>query len=252
MGVFSIIETFIFFSLAISFVLILLLIYHFKGRMAKLEQKTDTMVGIINDIAKELGNKANIGGSSTNTAMEGDSNQEEHCDVNMCMGQSPMMGGMPFPMGMPMSFMMNIDPFSGVMGMSGPPPTSQPMESSQVEEVNENADDDDDDTDDEDSVDSEDEVRETPLAPQESYNKILVPDMSAIDESLSIPVIDIDAEEIREPEPEQEQESDPLEVFRKMHLPELRHEIVSRGLAKERDVAKMKKTELLQLLEKPV
>ena len=48
------IETFFFFSLAISFVLILLLVYHFKQRMVTMEQKSDTMVSIINDIAKEL------------------------------------------------------------------------------------------------------------------------------------------------------------------------------------------------------
>jgi len=54
MGFFNFIETFFFFSLAISFILILLLVYHFKQRMCTLEQKSDTMVGIINDIAKEL------------------------------------------------------------------------------------------------------------------------------------------------------------------------------------------------------
>ena len=54
MGFMNYIETFFFFSLAISFVLILLLVYHFKQRMTTLEQKSDTMVSIINDIAKEL------------------------------------------------------------------------------------------------------------------------------------------------------------------------------------------------------
>lgn len=54
MGFMNYIETFFFFSLAVSFVLILLLVYHFKQRMTTLEQKSDTMVSIINDIAKEL------------------------------------------------------------------------------------------------------------------------------------------------------------------------------------------------------
>ena len=54
MGVFSFIETFFFLSLGITFVLILLLVYHFKQRLSSLEQKGDMMVGIINDIAKEL------------------------------------------------------------------------------------------------------------------------------------------------------------------------------------------------------
>ena len=54
MGIFSFIETFFFLSLAISFVLILLLVYHFKQRISLLEKKNDTMITIINDIAREM------------------------------------------------------------------------------------------------------------------------------------------------------------------------------------------------------
>ena len=54
MTIFNIIETFFFISLAITFVLIVLLIYHFKQRMVILEQKQDTVVEIINNIVKEL------------------------------------------------------------------------------------------------------------------------------------------------------------------------------------------------------
>jgi len=54
MGFFNFIETFFFISLGITFVLILLLVYHFKQRMNNLEQKCDTMFEIINNIVKEL------------------------------------------------------------------------------------------------------------------------------------------------------------------------------------------------------
>jgi len=54
MGLFNFIETFFFISLGITFVLILLLVYHFKQRMVILEQKGDTMFEIINNIVKEL------------------------------------------------------------------------------------------------------------------------------------------------------------------------------------------------------
>jgi hypothetical protein len=54
MGFFNFIETFFFISLGITFVLILLLVYHFKQRMNALEQKCDTMFEIINNIVKEL------------------------------------------------------------------------------------------------------------------------------------------------------------------------------------------------------
>lgn len=54
MGFFNILETFFFISLAITFILIIMLVYHFKGRINILEQKCDTMFDIMNNIVKEL------------------------------------------------------------------------------------------------------------------------------------------------------------------------------------------------------
>ncbi len=54
MGAFNLMETFFFLSLGISFILILLLVHHFKKRLNLLEQKCDTMFDIIQNVAKEL------------------------------------------------------------------------------------------------------------------------------------------------------------------------------------------------------
>jgi len=54
MGIFNYIDTFFFISLGITFILILLLVFHFKQRLANLEQKNDTMFEIINNIVKEI------------------------------------------------------------------------------------------------------------------------------------------------------------------------------------------------------
>ena len=54
MAFFNFVETFFFISLGITFVLVLLLVYHFKQRMTGLEQKCDTLFEIINDMVKEL------------------------------------------------------------------------------------------------------------------------------------------------------------------------------------------------------
>ena len=54
MGFFNILETFFFISLAITFVLIMMLVYHFKGRISILEQKCDTMFEIMNNVVKEM------------------------------------------------------------------------------------------------------------------------------------------------------------------------------------------------------
>lgn len=59
MGLFSFIETFFFISLGITFVLILLLVYHFKQRITVIEKKSDTMFEIINNVVQELTNVRN-------------------------------------------------------------------------------------------------------------------------------------------------------------------------------------------------
>ena len=54
MSLFNFIGTFFFVSLGITFVLITLLIYHFKQRLTSLEQKEDTMFEIVNNVVKEM------------------------------------------------------------------------------------------------------------------------------------------------------------------------------------------------------
>ena len=53
---FSFMETSFVISLGITFVLLLLLIYHFKQRLSVTESKQDTMFEIINNLAQELNN----------------------------------------------------------------------------------------------------------------------------------------------------------------------------------------------------
>jgi hypothetical protein len=60
MGVFNIIETFFFLSLAITFILILLLVNHFKHRINTLEQKCDTMFEVINSILQDVGSLSKV------------------------------------------------------------------------------------------------------------------------------------------------------------------------------------------------
>jgi len=54
MGAFNFIESFFLLSLGITFVLIVLLVYHFKQRLSSMEQKCDTMFDIVQNLLKEL------------------------------------------------------------------------------------------------------------------------------------------------------------------------------------------------------
>ncbi len=54
MSAFNFIESFFLLSLGITFVLIVLLVYHFKQRLSSMEQKCDTMFDIVQNLVKEL------------------------------------------------------------------------------------------------------------------------------------------------------------------------------------------------------
>jgi hypothetical protein len=75
MGFFNFIESFFFISLAITFVLIMMIIYHFKERITGMEKKTETTVEIVNHLAKEM------------TALRG------FVIHNLSMGPSAVVGG---------------------------------------------------------------------------------------------------------------------------------------------------------------
>lgn len=53
-SIFQIIETFFFISLGITFILVLLLVFHFKFRLSSLEEKHDKTLEIINNIVGEM------------------------------------------------------------------------------------------------------------------------------------------------------------------------------------------------------
>jgi hypothetical protein len=97
MGLFNLIETFFYLSLGVCFVLILLLVYHFKQRILTLEKKSDTMVDIISNVVKEVSNLKN---SNTNTRPPAMFEFFE----NPLHNQEPPMTSMPFP---EMSFFMH-------------------------------------------------------------------------------------------------------------------------------------------------
>jgi hypothetical protein len=60
MGIFNFVENFFFISLGITFVLILLLVYHFKQRMSSVERKGDTMFELMSNVVKEINVLKNV------------------------------------------------------------------------------------------------------------------------------------------------------------------------------------------------
>jgi len=79
MSVFGFIENFFFISLGIVFGLILLLVYHFKNRMAVAEKKSESMYGLLSAVVREIKSLRGLFGlggggetTSSNTALASD------------------------------------------------------------------------------------------------------------------------------------------------------------------------------------
>jgi hypothetical protein len=193
MEFFNFVETFFFISLAITFVLIMMLVYHFKERLSVLEKKTNTMFDIVNNIVQEL---------------------------NYIRNQS-----IPQRMESPTYI-----PLSNIFSQMGNKILVSEEET-------------DDDTDD----DSVEELQEQEQ--EESIKRI------NIDFSTKEEVDDIDLDELKEDssdeELEQPEQPEPveslMETYKKLDVSALRTLVASKGLTI--DTKKMKKTDLLKLLE---
>ena len=248
MGIFSFIETFFFLSLAISFVLILLLVYHFKQRISLLEKKNDTMITIINDIAKEMTMiKCNCACNNDNACNKNGMNYSS-------MFGSSSSGGVCM---MPSSFEIYQE-------LNIPNNSHEIIELSRDEEDDdeEEDDDDDDDEDDDDEDDDDDE--------EDILGKIIVSDNEETEKQESEINIVSESEIYQEPvsyiisntNKEEEEKSherrsgdflddagnmvEASNLYHKMSLSALKQLVISKNLCA--DPSKMKKQELLQLI----
>jgi hypothetical protein len=259
MGFFSLLETFFFISLAITFILIIMLVYHFKGRLVTLEDKCNTMFEIMNSMVKEMKN----------------------------IRESIMTAAPPQP---PAAV-----PFAGASGLFPPElfklfqggPSMFPSQRNNVEGDDEDdeyeGDDDEDEEDEEEqeykkivvsdteldsdvdeeddvkiiSVNIDDNVENTPvsLADLEEEENLL--DNLEIDEDEDEEINDLEDEtnEIEDDEKKSEADEDPIKLeisneptdYRKLDVSFLRTMVITRGLAT--DTKKMKKQDLIRLLE---
>ena len=236
MGIFSFIETFFFLSLAVSFVLILLLVYHFKQRISLLERKYDTVVCIINDVATELTmiKCASPGGFS--------------CP----MVYSPHHGGIMF--GSDTNNNNNVEEI--IEGDNGEGEEESEEESEGEESESESEDESEDESEGEESEGEEEEAKIVVSDTDEPDTKrdILL-DASEEDTNMALD-FEVMTEEpveasttaeviVQDAKSDTEEEED---AIKKMSLSSLKQLAVSKGLV--HDSSKMKKSDLLQLLSR--
>jgi len=246
MSFFSLLETFFFISLAVTFVLIMMLVYHFKGRLVLLEDKCNTMFEIMNSMVKEL----------KNIHMQIQKQETEPISGPMSSSQPVFSPSMPF---------------GGGAGGIFPPEFFRlfQMESAR-NEMNDNYE----MVDEEAEENDEDEYQEfkrivvsdTELSDDEEDKNIKVINvdinvdindidgvesepLSELEEFVVDEVTQIEAEEVEEAEEAEEvgNEGSNKVEYRKMDVSYLRTMVLTRGLAT--DTKKMKKSELIRLLE---
>jgi hypothetical protein len=268
MSLFNYIDTFFFISLGITFVLLLLLVFHFKSRLAALEEKTDTIFEIMNNMVLELNNMkrshyspsiqaihtpvqtvydntktVNTPPSKKITVSEdesdGDDSETDSGDSDSDDSDSDSGDSDSDDDGMEISMIPN---YHGAILETLTKPAHDITDTLVVEEI---------------AVDEIDESEVLDLMEEETDETDKTDKTDKTDEIKTIeinvtePITEIDIEKVDHSEPEESIASSAEPENKNIHtmsIQELRKIVSNRGLAQ--NASKLKKNELIQLLEK--
>ena len=246
-----VLESMFFILFGITFLFILLLIYHFKNKVSALEKNVDTMFEILNNVVGDL-SKIKFAGvtlGGMNMPIESD-NANYSSEVNELNTSEP------------------IAHFSTI-------PTSSQEEESEISdddeeedseeeysenEVDEEEEEEDSEEEEEDSEDEEEikkisvildekvdedaiQVEELEESVTNDVEEISVPELKEV-EDISVEKIEIPLNDSMESE-----KMTNMQQYKKMHIQNLKKLVVSKGLATTDDVSKLKKADLLGILE---
>ena len=254
MGFFSLLETFFFISLAITFVLIIMLVYHFKGRLVSIEDRYHTMFEIVNSLVKEMKNLRDAMAQTQAIALA-----QAQAPPPSPVERSPFGGN---ASGFPTELFRLFQSGPGMF------PTTRGNEEDDYEEEDDEerseggykkivVSDTELDSEDEDDYD-ENNVKVISLATEsgsldeleEAIDIDMTPEELDMNPEEEIIDIDITPEEdenaIEEEQPAVEESTEQMD-YRKLDVSYLKTMVLTRGLAT--DTKKMKKSELIRLLE---
>ncbi len=248
-----VLESMFFILFGITFLFILLLIYHFKNKVSALEKNVDTMFEILNNVVGDLSKIKFAGG----TNMPIDSSE-----VNEITTSEPIAH----------FSTISINHQKEDFEISDEEEDSEDEVDEEVdEEEDEEEEDSEDEVDEEEDEDSEEE-EDSDEEEEEEIKKISVildekVDEDAIQveeleesvtndvEEMSVPelkeVEDISVEKIEAPlnDSMQSEKITNMQQYKKMHIQNLKKLVVSKGLATSDDVSKLKKADLLGILQ---
>ena len=240
-----VLESMFFILFGITFLFILLLIYHFKNKVSALEKNVDTMFEILNNVVGDL-SKIKFAGvtlGGMNMPIESD-NANYSSEVNELNTSEP------------------IAHFSTI-------PTSSQEEESEISDDDEEEDSEeeysenevDEEEEEEDSEEEEEEIKKISVILDEKVDEDAI-QVEELEESVTNDVEEISVPELKEVEDisvekieiplNDSMESEKMtnmQQYKKMHIQNLKKLVVSKGLATTDDVSKLKKADLLGILE---
>lgn len=266
MGLFNMLESAFFITLGISCVLLLMLIYHFKQRISKLEQSNETTFEIMKDMVQEVSN-LKIG-------------LQNHASASHQMTQQRNIDNYEYPSGSFEKVNVALDQDDDDETYSDDDELTNDEDEMDEDGSDDETDEDgseDEDTDEDDASDDEDNDEEEEEEKNMAENDIKLvsvdvdadeslniddirdnnEDQEGLDDNLDLVEIDtsklediqinkIDSAETLE-EPVVSEPINKKEVYKKMNVPSLKALVIEKGLASE--VSKLKKNELIKLLE---
>ena len=266
MGLFNMLESAFFITLGISCVLLLMLIYHFKQRISKLEQSNETTFEIMKDMVQEVSN-LKIG-------------LQNHASASHQMTQQRNIDNYEYPSGSFEKVNVALDQDDDDETYSDDDELTNDEDEMDEDGSDDETDEDgseDGDTDEDDASDDEDNDEEEEEEKNMAENDIKLvsvdvdadeslniddirdnnEDQEGLDDNLDLVEIDtsklediqinkIDSAETLE-EPVVSEPINKKEVYKKMNVPSLKALVIEKGLASE--VSKLKKNELIKLLE---
>jgi hypothetical protein len=248
-------ETFFFLSLGIAFVLILLIVYHFKQQITSIEEKSDTLFDIIQNLAKELTVLKSQQHLNNNSSMPMFYSSNNENLGNIPIFQPPMRVFNPN---------INIEELEENNDDDGDNGDEDADDDDDDDDDDEDADDDDDDDDDDEHDDDNtfvykkikvddniiqgepvtnlEEIQEEIFQNKELQHDSQIQELDLNLENNTTNIEDIDIDEYNKETPSSNTES-----YKRMNLTALKNVVLSRGI--QVDMSKMKKNDLIKLLQ---
>ena len=221
----------------ITFLFILLLIYHFKNKITALEKNVDTMFEILNNVVSDL-SRIRLDGVHPNM----------NAGVNYNSDNEPIA---------------HFSDVSNTPFVNNEEGTDNDGET----DITDDEDSADEDSADEESVDEEsvddsddeesEEIKKISVILDETVDEDAI-QVEELDESITNDAEEVSVPELKEVEdisvekvdiPMHENKLDKMQQYKKMHIQNLKKLVVSKGLATTDDVSKLKKADLLGILQ---